>query len=57
MNLGVARANMRIASAARDDSSAMRTIALMTMIFLPGTFYAALFALPSLNLDKDTKPG
>lgn len=57
VNVRVAHANTRIASAARDDSSAMKTIALMTMIFLPGTFYAALFALPSLNFDKDSRPG
>lgn len=57
MNLGVARANTSIASAARDDSSAMRTIALMTMIFLPGTFYAALFSMPSLNFETDSRPG
>lgn len=34
----------------------MKTIALMTMLFLPGTFYAALFALPSLKFD-DKAPG
>lgn len=56
VNLDVARANTKIASAARNDSSAMKTIALMTMLFLPGTFYAALFALPSLKFD-DKAPG
>jgi hypothetical protein len=34
------------------DSSAMKTIAIMTMIFLPGTFFATLFAVPSLKWDK-----
>lgn len=34
----------------------MKTIALMTMLFLPGTFYAALFALPSLKFN-DNAPG
>lgn len=56
VNLRVARANVSIASAARDDSSAMKTIALMTMIFLPGTFYAALFDQPTLNWET-TRPG
>lgn len=27
----------------------MKTIAVMTMVFLPGTFLAALFAVPSLD--------
>lgn len=29
----------------------MKTIAIMTMVFLPGTFFAALFAVPSLDWD------
>lgn len=29
----------------------MKTIAVMTMVFLPGTFFAALFAVPSLDWD------
>lgn len=38
-----------IAQRAKEDSSAMKTIAVMTMVFLPGTFFAALFSVPSLN--------
>lgn len=30
----------------------MKTIAIMTMAFLPGTFFAALFAVPSLRWDQ-----
>lgn len=30
----------------------MKTIAVMTMVFLPATFYAALFAVPSLQWDQ-----
>lgn len=30
----------------------MKTIAVMTMLFLPATFYAALFSIPSLNWEK-----
>lgn len=30
----------------------MRTIAIMTMVFLPATLFAALFAVPSLQWDK-----
>ena|SRR5436190_22691094 len=31
----------------------MKTIAIMTMVFLPGTFLAALFAVPSLQWTAD----
>jgi hypothetical protein len=31
------------------DSTSMKTIAIVTMLFLPATFYAALFAVPSLE--------
>ena len=30
----------------------MKTIAVMTMLFLPATFFAALFAVPSLKWDQ-----
>lgn len=30
----------------------MKTIAVMTMAFLPGTFFAALFAVPSLKWEQ-----
>lgn len=30
----------------------MKTIAIMTMLFLPGTFFAALFAMPVLKWDE-----
>jgi hypothetical protein len=30
----------------------MKTVAVMTMAFLPATFFAALFALPSLKWDQ-----
>ncbi|KAM0331686.1 hypothetical protein ACHAQA_003365 [Verticillium albo-atrum] len=43
-----ARLSTQLAEAARKDSSAMRSIAMMTMIFLPGAFFAAIFSMPSL---------
>ncbi|CAI4219446.1 unnamed protein product [Parascedosporium putredinis] len=49
INIRVANASKQIAERSRRDSSAMKTIALMTMLFLPGTFYAAVFALPTLQ--------
>jgi hypothetical protein len=36
---------VKIAKAAKDDSSAMRTLAFMSIIFLPGTFIAVSFQL------------
>ena len=46
-----ADAGILLAAATRRDSSSMKTIAIMTMVFLPGTFLAALFAMPPLRLD------
>ncbi|KAI5863805.1 glycoside hydrolase family 31 protein [Durotheca rogersii] len=45
----LAAASRRIAEASQRDSSSMKTVAVMTMAFLPATFVAALFALPSLD--------
>ncbi|KAI0382486.1 hypothetical protein F5Y04DRAFT_46888 [Hypomontagnella monticulosa] len=45
----LADASRRIAEAAQRDSRSMKTVAIMTMAFLPATFFAALFALPSLD--------
>jgi hypothetical protein len=30
----------------------MKTLAVMTMVFLPATFYASVFAMPSLSVDQ-----
>ncbi|TRX88009.1 hypothetical protein FHL15_011111 [Xylaria flabelliformis] len=38
-----------IAEQAKRDSSAMRTITIITMAFLPATFFATLFAVPTLD--------
>ncbi|KEZ42162.1 hypothetical protein SAPIO_CDS6218 [Scedosporium apiospermum] len=51
-NLKSAEASKGIAAAAKRDSSAMKTVAVMTMAFLPATFLAALFALPALEWAK-----
>jgi len=32
----------------------MKAIAAMTMIFLPGTFFAALFAMPTLDREAQS---
>jgi hypothetical protein len=49
MNREDANASIQLAAAAKRDSSAMKIIAIMTMAFLPATFFAALFAIPSLQ--------
>ncbi|KAH7325694.1 hypothetical protein B0I35DRAFT_420974 [Stachybotrys elegans] len=40
-----------IAMAAKRDSSAMKTIAVLTTVFLPATFVATLFSMPSFDWD------
>ncbi|CZR68946.1 uncharacterized protein PAC_18847 [Phialocephala subalpina] len=42
-----------IAIESKKDSSAMKTIAILTMLFLPGTFLAAIFAMPFFNWGVD----
>ncbi|KAK3296415.1 uncharacterized protein B0H64DRAFT_169712 [Chaetomium fimeti] len=41
--------NMEIATATGEDSRQMRSIALVTMIFLPGTFFASMFSMTFFN--------
>ncbi|KAI0380051.1 hypothetical protein F5Y04DRAFT_282181 [Hypomontagnella monticulosa] len=48
---------IELTRAAKRDSSSMKVIAIMTMIFLPGTFFAALFAVPSLHWDGENVVG
>ncbi|KAF2752005.1 hypothetical protein M011DRAFT_13031 [Sporormia fimetaria CBS 119925] len=49
INRAVAVESTRIASATRRDSAAMRSIALLTMIFLPPTFVATFFSMSMFN--------
>lgn len=48
-NIKTANASHDLAAAAIEDSSAMKSIAILTMFFLLGIFYAALFAMPYLS--------
>ncbi|KAI1765000.1 hypothetical protein GGR53DRAFT_530101 [Hypoxylon sp. FL1150] len=50
----IAQESKKIAEESKKDSSDMKVIAVMTMAFLPGTFFAALFAVPSLQSDHAT---
>ncbi|KAM7185673.1 hypothetical protein V8F20_011697 [Naviculisporaceae sp. PSN 640] len=49
------QASISLAKSAKKDSSSMKVIAVMTMAFLPATFLAALFAVPSLKWDDEEK--
>lgn len=48
-----AQANLKIATDTHEDSGQMRSIALLTMIFLPATFVASLFSTGFFNWDAD----
>ncbi|KAI5923242.1 hypothetical protein F4810DRAFT_669491 [Camillea tinctor] len=48
-SMRLAQASKDLAEAAKKDTSSMKTIAVMTMLFLPGTYFAALWAVPSLQ--------
>ncbi|MCJ1385495.1 hypothetical protein MMC17_008618 [Xylographa soralifera] len=48
-NIDIATASRAIALASRRDSASMKTIAVLTMAFLPATWIAALFAMPLFN--------
>ncbi|KAK5630027.1 hypothetical protein RRF57_005742 [Xylaria bambusicola] len=49
ININLAKASKELVEAAKKDSSSMKSIAIMTMLFLPGTYFASLWAVPSLK--------
>ncbi|KAE9376117.1 hypothetical protein N431DRAFT_333189, partial [Stipitochalara longipes BDJ] len=46
-----------IARESKRDSSAMKAIAVLTMFFLPGTFFAAFFAMPLFDWGSSSSAG
>ena len=46
ISIAIAKASREIAVESKRDSSSMKTLAAVTMLFLPGTFVASLFATP-----------
>ncbi|KAI8631834.1 hypothetical protein F5Y19DRAFT_492786 [Xylariaceae sp. FL1651] len=52
ISLEIAETSRDLAGAAKRDAASMKTIAVMTMAFLPATFFAALFSVPSLRWDQ-----
>ncbi|KAB5566743.1 hypothetical protein GE09DRAFT_745768 [Coniochaeta sp. 2T2.1] len=51
------KATIQLAEAAKRDGSSMKTVAVMTMAFLPATFVATVFAMPSLTANSPTELG
>ena len=45
MSIGVAQDSRTIALASKHDSTSMKTLAAVTVVFLPGTFVASLFSM------------
>jgi hypothetical protein len=46
IGIDIAKASKSIAIESKRDSSSMKTLAVVTMVFLPGTFIATFFAMP-----------
>ncbi|KAJ3515356.1 hypothetical protein NLJ89_g1806 [Agrocybe chaxingu] len=53
-NLDIARLTSKISVSAQRDSSAMKTIAIVTMFFLPGTFVSSLFSMVFFDTQPDS---
>src|SRR5262249_29160285 len=47
INIETARDSKSIAVASKRDSASMKTLSILTMVFLPGTFIAVRFSFPS----------
>ena len=56
ISVEIARASKTIALESKRDSSSMKTIAAVTMVFLPGTFTASFFAMPLFDWDAPHSP-
>ncbi|KAL8857596.1 MAG: hypothetical protein Q9178_005924 [Gyalolechia marmorata] len=56
-NISIADASRRIAFETRRDSDAMKTIAALTMVFLPATFVATLFGMVFFTVDSGSGSG
>lgn len=51
-SIELAKSTHQIAHASYRDSSSMKTLAIVTMFFLPGSFVSALFSMPMFKWDK-----
>jgi len=57
MSFRVSLDSARIAESTANDGFAMMTIAIMTLLFLPATFFATLFAMPILGMSSESTGG
>lgn len=57
MSIEVARDSKVLALSSQRDSSSMKTLAIVTMMFLPGSFVAALFSIPVFNWASPNSSG
>jgi Mg2+ and Co2+ transporter CorA len=48
------KTSLELAEATKRDAAAMKTIAIMTMTFLPATFFATVFSMPVLKWVQPT---
>jgi hypothetical protein len=51
LNIRLAKDSRTIASSSKPDSTSMKTLAAVTVTFLPATFVSSLFAMPLFNWD------
>lgn len=51
VGIAVAEDSLTLASASKEDSTARKTLPAVTVAFLPGTFVAAIFAMPLFEWD------
>ncbi|KAL8946946.1 MAG: hypothetical protein Q9222_006724 [Ikaeria aurantiellina] len=56
-NIAIAEASRRIAFETKRDSDAMKTIAALTMVFLPATFVATIFGMAFFTVDPSGSSG
>ncbi|MCJ1271063.1 hypothetical protein MMC22_010962 [Lobaria immixta] len=52
VNISVAEDSRKIAAAAKRDSLAMKTVSMLTLVFLPGTFVAAIFSAGIFHFER-----
>jgi NAD/NADP transhydrogenase beta subunit len=57
MSFDVSLSSERTAKSTANDGYAMMTIAVMTLLFLPATFFATIFAMPILGMTADSGGG
>ncbi|KIX96259.1 uncharacterized protein Z520_08037 [Fonsecaea multimorphosa CBS 102226] len=57
LNFSVARSSRQIAAASKRDSSAMKTISILTLVFLPGTFVSSVFSTTIFDFTAEAEPG